>query len=108
MLIQEKLPSGIEDIGVSVLDGNIAGVYFLLKDTSTILSTLEAEYGPHDTKFTGIGDGYGYNWKRNPCLICTNTTTPYTSQDKRAVISLYICDKMKQITVKSISKYIKD
>ncbi|MGO4294411.1 hypothetical protein [Chitinophaga sp. RAB17] len=108
LLAQEFLPAEVQHLGVSVLNGNIAGVYLLLPDTSNLLSILETEYGRYDMQFNGIGDGYSYEWRKKPCIKYTNTTTPVTSHDKKTVISLYLCDKLKQITLESFSKYIKD
>ncbi|NLR78330.1 hypothetical protein [Chitinophaga eiseniae] len=108
LLVQEQLPVGIDHLGVSVLNNNIAGVHFLLTDTSSILPMLETEYGPWNTKFTGMLDGYGYNWKKSPCITYTNTSVPYRTDIQKTVISVYQCDQFKQIVVKSFSKYIKD
>ncbi|MBO9729401.1 MAG: hypothetical protein J7623_12265 [Chitinophaga sp.] len=108
LLVQAKLPAGIQNLGISVVDGNIAGVYLQFIDTSTILPILEAAYGRYDLKFSGIGDGYSYNWKKHPCISYTNVTPPVKSQDKEAVILLYSCDKLKQIIHKPLLKFLKD
>ncbi|TWF40023.1 hypothetical protein FHW36_105464 [Chitinophaga polysaccharea] len=107
LLEQDQLPVGIDHLGISVLNNTIAGVYFLLTDTSSILPTLEGQYGPYDVKFTGI-EGYGYNWKKGPCIEYSNTFFPYTTDNKRTVISIYACDQFKQIVVESFSKYLED
>jgi hypothetical protein len=108
ILMGKELPTGIQHLGISVIGGNIAAVHLYLSDTSSILSTLLTKYGPYDIKLGDTNGDYSFLWKKNPCIRYSNTTAPLTSSQKKTVISIYECDILKEITIDSISRLIKE
>ncbi|MEC5145415.1 hypothetical protein [Chitinophaga sp. 212800010-3] len=100
----------IKLIAFSVFEKKIAAVHLLLLDSDSILPALTGQYGAFDLKFTGIGGGYSYHWKKDTSLSYGNVTiSPAALQSLGATaITKYERNKMKHIVIKSIVHLIKD